>query len=149
MATRIENDAPAGACAITGNSDGPFVVTDYIASPQLLLNGPIAIKISILLELAEMAGAIRPETHFTALASLAEAHAKIQELETENARVNGENNALIVLVGGKLGARANHIRKEAGFSARKEFDKTRDFVNESVVGETPTEIEAAHVLAMA
>lgn len=146
MALRLEQDALSGSgvCAITGDSNGPFVATDYSIDPRNLLNGNIFVKASFVLEMAEVAGAVRPETHAVALGELAEAHARIAQLESDVAHLQGENDALVVLVGGKLGARANHIRKEAGFKARQAFDKTRDFVNDAEEGETEADIAAAY-----
>lgn len=139
---RLEDNALSGSgvCALSGNSNGPFVATDFQVDPRNLFNGAIYVNAGVVLEMAEVAGAVRPETYATALGDLAAARTRIEELERETAGLKAENDALIVFAGGKVGARASAVRREAGFKGRKEFDKERDWINGAVEGETEDDI---------
>lgn len=119
----------SGACCLSGYSNGPFVVTDFELDPRNA-HGRAYINTTVAKEIGEAAGCVRPETYESTLADVAAAHEQVKELSDLLATADAELEALMVFVGGKLGARANHIRKEAGFKARKEFDNQRDYINE-------------------
>lgn len=118
----------SGCCALSGNSNGPFVVSDFTLDPRNA-HGRAHINVTVAREIGEAAGCVRPESHAYVLDDLFHAHNRIAELERDNAQLTAEAEALLVLVGGKLGARAGIIRREAGFKGRQEFDRQRDFVN--------------------
>lgn len=141
MHTSDYPDNASGECLLTGRSTDPlgFLNLEVAADPRRA-RGPICLSISYLQEIAGAAGMANPADLAAAREEISELKLQVVLLEAEAQKNKDEADALYTLVGPKLWAKAQHIRRNAGRTGRKRITAIQAYAKDEI---TDDELEEA------
>lgn len=126
-------DNSAGCCLLTGSSEDPngFLNLETPADPRRAI-GQQLISVSYLRELGEAAGFTHPVEVERLRDEISSLKLQLAIADAERDKATDECDAALTLVGPKVWAKAQHIRKNAGFAGRQKIKAIQAFAKDEI-----------------